>query len=113
MFESINNLGKWQGEIWNRRKNGEIYLQQLSIVPIYDEKDDICLYVGLFTDLTKSINYSQQVHNNAYYDMLTNLPNRILLHDRLAFMVNHAKRNKQNMAILLMDLNRFKLITIH
>jgi diguanylate cyclase (GGDEF)-like protein/PAS domain S-box-containing protein len=110
MFESINNLGKWQGEIWNRRKNGEIYLQQLSIVPIYDEKDDICLYVGLFTDLTKSINYSQQVHNNAYYDMLTNLPNRILLHDRLAFMVNHAKRNKQNMAILLMDLNRFKLI---
>lgn len=110
MFESINNLGKWQGEIWNRRKNGEIYLQQLSIVPIYDEKDDICLYVGLFTDLTKSINYSQQVHNNAYYDMLTNLPNRILLHDRLAFMVNHAKRKKQNMAILLMDLNRFKLI---
>lgn len=110
MFELIDNQGKWQGEIWNRRKNGEIYLQQLSIIPIYDEKDEICLYVGLFTDLTKSINNSQQIQNHAYYDMLTNLPNRILLHDRLTFMVNHAKRNKQNMAILLMDLNRFKLI---
>ncbi len=110
MYESIANQGKWQGEIWNRRKNGEIYLQWLSIIPIYDEKNKICLYVGLFTELTKPINNNQQIHNHAYYDTLTNLPNRILLNDRLSFMVNHAKRNKQNMAILLMDLNRFKLI---
>lgn len=110
MYDSINNQGKWQGEIWNRRKNGEIYLQWLSIVPIYDDKNEICLYVGLFTELTKSINNNEQIHNHAYYDMLTNLPNRILLNDRLSFMVNHAKRNKTNMAILLMDLNRFKLI---
>lgn len=109
MFETISHLGKWQGEIWNRRKNGEIYLQQLSIVPIYDQ-NGICLYVGLFTDITHYINNNVQIQNHAYYDMLTNLPNRILLHDRLTFMINHAKRNKQNMAILLMDLNRFKLI---
>lgn len=110
MFESIHKQGKWEGEIWNRRKNGEIYLQRLSIIPIYDEKDEICLYVGLFTDLTKHLNNNPQILSPAYYDMLTNLPNRILLHDRLTFMINHAKRNKQNMAILLMDLNRFKLI---
>jgi diguanylate cyclase (GGDEF)-like protein/PAS domain S-box-containing protein len=110
IYESINKQGKWQGEIWNRRRNGEIYLQWLTIIPIYDDKNEISLYVGLLTDLTKSINNSRQVQNHAYYDMLTNLPNRILLHDRLTFMVNHAKRNKQNMAILLMDLNRFKLI---
>ncbi len=110
IYESINTQGKWQGEIWNRRRNGEIYLQWLTIIPIYDDKDELSLYVGLLTDLTKNINNSRQVQNHAYYDMLTNLPNRILLHDRLTFMVNHAKRNKQNMAILLMDLNRFKLI---
>ncbi|HEX3020753.1 MAG TPA: EAL domain-containing protein [Chitinispirillaceae bacterium] len=109
MFEKLSHLGKWQGEIWNRRKNGEIYLQQLSIVSIYD-KDKICYYMGLFTDITHYINNNIQVQNHAYYDMLTNLPNRILLHDRLNFMISHAKRNKANMAILLLDLNRFKMI---
>lgn len=110
IFETINKNGKWKGEIWNRRKNGEIYLQLLSIVPIYDETDEIGLYFGLFTDLSQYINNTEQIQNHTYYDMLTNLPNRILLHDRLSFMINHAKRNNQNMAILLMDLNRFKLI---
>lgn len=109
MFDTINHLGKWQGEIWNRRKNGEIYLQRLSIFPIY-HNNEIFQYIGLLTDITNYITNNANIQNHAYYDTLTNLPNRILLHDRLSFMVNHAKRNKQNMAILLLDLNRFKLI---
>lgn len=109
MFETIRNSGKWQGEIWNRRKNGEIYLQHLSIFATYNN-NEITQYIGLFTDITHFINNNVDIQNYTYYDTLTNLPNRILLNDRLGFMLNHAKRNKQNMAILLLDLNRFKLI---
>lgn len=109
MFETIRNSGNWQGEIWNRRKNGEIYLQHLSIFATYNN-NEITQYIGLFTDITHFINNNVDIQNYTYYDTLTNLPNRILLNDRLGFMLNHAKRNKQNMAILLLDLNRFKLI---
>ena len=63
IFETINKNGKWKGEIWNRRKNGEIYLQLLSIVPIYDETDEIGLYFGLFTDLSQYINNTEQIQN--------------------------------------------------
>lgn len=109
IFETIRQHGKWQGEIWNRRKNGEIYLQHLTIFPVF-KNNEIHQYIGLFTDISHYINNNSNIQNYAYYDTLTNLPNRILLHDRLTFIINHAKRNKQNMAILLLDLNRFKLI---
>ena len=110
IFYTIEQEGKWQGEIWNRRRNGEIYPQWLTIIPITDTNKTISNYVGLFTDITRYINKNIQIRNHAYYDTLTGLPNRMLLHDRLSFMVNHAKRNQQFMAILLLDLNRFKVI---
>jgi diguanylate cyclase (GGDEF)-like protein/PAS domain S-box-containing protein len=110
IFDTLKNLGKWQGEIWNRRKNGEIYPQWLSIIAISDENKEICTYLGLFSDITRFSNKNINVRNHAYYDTLTGLPNRILLHDRLSFMLSHAKRNNQVMAILFLDLNRFRLI---
>ncbi len=110
MWSSLKNGGKWQGEIWNRRKNGEIYPEWLIIIPIKNRHGNILNYLGIFTDVTKYINKNIQIRNHAYYDSLTGLPNRMLLHDRLAFMVNHARRNSQLMALLLLDLNRFKFV---
>jgi diguanylate cyclase (GGDEF)-like protein/PAS domain S-box-containing protein len=108
--ETLAGEYKWQGEIWNRRKNGEIYPQQLLIIAIINNEGKITHYVGIFSDVTRYINKNLHIRNHAYYDTLTGLPNRILMHDRLAFMLNHAKRKKQFMSILLLDLNRFKII---
>lgn len=107
---SLAEQGKWQGEIWNRRKNGEIYLQFLTIIAVYDRDAVIQSYIGFYTSTVRLNDKGVQLKTFTYYDMLTGLPNRILLHDRLAFLISHAKRNKQLMAILLLDLNRFKLI---
>jgi diguanylate cyclase (GGDEF)-like protein/PAS domain S-box-containing protein len=113
-YTSINTAlvehGKWQGEIWNRRKNGEIYLQFLTIIAVYDQDAMIQSYIGFYSCTAHLNKKGGQLKTNTYYDMLTGLPNRILLHDRLAFLIGHAKRKKQLMAILLLDLNRFKLI---
>jgi PAS domain S-box-containing protein len=110
MWEKIHKDGIWQGEIWDRRKNGEIYPQWLTIAEIRNGPKKSVSYIGLFTDITRYISKNIQIRNHAYYDTLTGLPNRILLHDRLSFMISHAKRNHQIMAILLLDLNRFKFI---
>ncbi|MFP4013546.1 MAG: EAL domain-containing protein [Chitinispirillaceae bacterium] len=110
MWNSLKTAGSWQGEIWNRRKNGEIYPEWLVINAMRDDNSDITYYIGIFTDITKSILQKAESHKHAYYDSLTGLPNRILLQDRLTFMINHARRNNQLMALLLLDLNRFKLI---
>jgi len=111
MYATVTNKGKWQGEIWNRRKNGEIYPQWLTIIAIKNSRKQIKRYIGLFTDVTRAVNKDiNNIKNHAYYDILTGLPNRFLLHDRLSFVVHHAKRNNQYMALLLLDLNRFKLI---
>ncbi|NLG16038.1 MAG: EAL domain-containing protein [Fibrobacter sp.] len=107
MFLEIDQNGKWQGEIWNRRKNGEIYPQWLTIVPLGANRSG---FLGIFTDITRYINKDIKIKNPAYYDPLTSLPNRHLLHDRLSFMVSHAKRNKKLMSVLLLDINRFKVI---
>jgi len=110
IWSSLAELGKWQGELWNRRKNGEIYPEWLNVTSIRDKKGTTTNYIGIFTDITRYINKNIHVRNHAYYDTLTSLPNRTLLNDRLSFMVSHARRNKQLMAILLLDLNRFKFI---
>lgn len=109
LFLQLEQTGKWQGEIWNRRKNGEIYPQWLTIVALgsLSARNG---YLGIFTDITRYVNKDIQINNHAYYDPLTSLPNRHLLHDRLSFMVSHAKRNQTLMSVLLLDINRFKII---
>ncbi|MDG5814509.1 EAL domain-containing protein [Chitinispirillales bacterium ANBcel5] len=108
MWHSLNKHGVWQGEIWNRRKDGEIYPEWLSIKAVKDSENQVRQYVGIFSDISQNIR--NQNHGHAYYDPLTGLPNRLLLHDRLSFMLNHARRTKSLMALLLLDLNRFKII---
>lgn len=109
METSLTQEGKWQGEIWNRRKSGESYPQWLTVLSLTTE-DNAVRYIGIFTDITGYINNNNIIRNHAYYDSLTGLPNRMLLYDRLTFMTNLARRGNGIMGILLLDINRFKII---
>ncbi len=108
--DTIRDEGKWQGEIWNRRKNGEIYPQLLTIVPL-TKGGEVVRYIGIYTDICGFVHAnSDSMRNRAYYDSLTGLPNRMLLYDRLTFMLNLARRRNGILGVLHLDLNRFKTI---
>jgi diguanylate cyclase (GGDEF)-like protein/PAS domain S-box-containing protein len=110
MWESINNYGYWQGEIWNRRKNGDVYPKWLSIVALRDAKERLQNYISVFSDISERKAADERIHFMAHYDALTNLPNRVLLHDRLLQALMTAPRRKTKVAILFLDLDRFKNI---
>ncbi len=110
MWASIQHKGLWHGEIWNRRKNGELYPELLTITAIKDPHGQITNYLGVFTDITvKKISEDQLLHL-AYHDSLTGLPNRLLCMDRLKQAVAHAKRKEYLVAVLYVDLDGFKEI---
>ncbi len=102
--------GQWQGEIWNRRKNGEDYQQWLSITTVKDRKGQIQYYVSTFMDITEKKAAEEKIHRLAYYDELTGLANRALFYDRLKQALKHAKRSGDKLALLFIDLDRFKEI---
>jgi diguanylate cyclase (GGDEF)-like protein/PAS domain S-box-containing protein len=106
----LDKKGKWQGEIWKRKKNGENRPLLLSAMldAGRDKKPKRSLY--FFTDIASHIGASSTTRNHAYYDTLTSLPNRLLLVDRLRFMISRSKRNKSFLALVLLDLNRFHSI---
>ena len=110
MWQSLHETGHWQGEIWNRRKNGEVYLEWLSITAIMDNLGHTTHYVAIFSDITTIKANEERLHHLAYYDALTELPNRILFNDRLNQAMARADRSKQMVAVLLLDLDRFKII---
>ena len=110
MWESIQETGSWQGEIWNRKKSGETYLEWLSISTLRNSKNEITRHVAIFTDITKRKEVEQRIHFLAYYDTLTNLPNRVLFGDRLFQALASARRNGGKVALLFLDLDRFKSI---
>ncbi|MCP1343025.1 EAL domain-containing protein [Halomonas sp. FL8] len=110
MWETLQANGYWRGEIWNRRKSGELYLELLTITAIRDERGSISNYAGLFTDITHIRENEEQVKQLAYYDPLTRLPNRRLLEDRLSLAIRHAHRNEQFLAVLFLDLDHFKQV---
>jgi diguanylate cyclase (GGDEF)-like protein len=107
LWRSLKRRGSWKGEITTRRGNGEVCREWLSISPYKGGRDDATLYVCAFADAANQLSQSVSRH---YYDSLTKLPNRLLLQDRLEFMINHARRNKELMALLLIDVDRFKSI---
>lgn len=108
MWESLKTLGFWQGEVWNRRKNGEIYPQWLSIGTVRDERGEATHYVGVMTDLTQLRRSEQQLERLSHYDPLTDLPNRLLLQSRLEHAIEQARRHHDRAAVLFVDLDRFK-----
>ncbi|WP_114418366.1 EAL domain-containing protein [Marinospirillum perlucidum] len=110
MWQSLKKQGYWQGEIWNRRKNGEIYAEWLTITAIRGPDQQILQFAAIFSDITDRKHKEERIHSLAYYDELTGLANRRLLIDRLELSLGAAKRHKHKMGILFLDLDLFKRI---
>ena len=110
MWKTINLTGKWQGEVWDRRKNGEVYPKWLTISAIKGEDGATTHYVGLQFDITERKRAEKQLQLLAHNDPLTGLPNRALFHDRLEQGLGMARRHQQSMAVLFLDLDHFKEI---
>ncbi len=110
MWAQLQSLGHWQGEIWNRRKSGELYPELLTITAIHDRNGRLTNYAALFSDISQIKDSEEQIRSLAYYDPLTNLPNRRLLEDRLQVALAHAHRNHGRVAVMFVDLDRFKRI---
>jgi len=108
MWGELSSTGRWSGEIWNRRKNGESYPELLSISAIRDVEGEITHYVSVFHDITDMKLKEEQIHFQAYHDALTGLPNRELLSDRLTVAIAHAARQGSRVALLYLDLDNFK-----
>ncbi|HNM39081.1 MAG TPA: EAL domain-containing protein [Giesbergeria sp.] len=110
MWRHIQAHGLWQGEIWNRRKNGEVYPQWLTVSRIQDAEGQTTHYIGIFSDVSQRKADEQRIRWMAHFDLLTGLPNRALLADRFAHDVSMAQRASEPLAVLFMDLDHFKHI---
>lgn len=110
MWNSINLTDAWQGEIWNRRKNGETYPQWLTITAVKDPNGQVNHYVGSFSDITSRKAAEEEIKQLAFYDPLTKLPNRRLLMERLKHSIEIERRDHKRLALLMMDLDRFKAV---
>ena len=110
MWENITAKGSWQGEIWNRRKSGEVYPEWLTITAVKDGAGQITHYIGALTDITLRKSAEDEIRNLAFYDPLTRLPNRRLLFDRLHQALASSARNGRQGALLFLDLDHFKTL---
>ena len=110
MWQALGRDGVWRGELWNRRKNGEAYLQRLVINRIVADDTEPPRYVGVFQDLTEQRQKDDHIHRLAYYDPLTGLPNRSLILDRIAHAVGRSDRKSERLALVCIDLARFTLV---
>jgi len=110
MWDAINRSGSWQGEIWDRRKDGEVYPKWLSITAVKDSADRVTHYVATQSDITERKSAEAQIRNLAFYDPLTLLPNRRLLADRLQHALSTSARNGREGALLFIDLDHFKVL---
>jgi diguanylate cyclase (GGDEF)-like protein/PAS domain S-box-containing protein len=108
MWTTIQKSGYWQGEIWNRRKTGELYPEWLTITAVKDEAGAVSHYVGTMLDITDRKAAEDEVRHMAHYDVLTDLPNRTLLTDRLHQALAQARREKAKLALMFLDLDKFK-----
>jgi diguanylate cyclase (GGDEF)-like protein/PAS domain S-box-containing protein len=110
MRQALEATGRWQGEVWNKRKNGEVYVEWLSINTIYNEDGTPHRRVSLFSDITKKKETEELVWKQANFDALTGLPNRRMFLDRLDQEIKKSHRAGQRMALMLLDLDHFKEI---
>lgn len=108
MWTEIETTGYWQGEIWNRRKSGEVYPQLLSISAVKDQNQQLTHYVGVFSDISQLKDVAEKLDYLAHHDPLTGLPNRLLLFARLEHSLEAARRDHKSLALLMLDLDRFK-----
>ena len=110
MWRILNESHYWDGEIWNRRKNSEVYPEQLTISAVFDASGDLNHYVGVFSDITYKKAAEDEIKHLAFYDMLTRLPNRRLMLDRLAQALTSSARHKRHCALMMIDLDNFKTL---
>ncbi|HEY3326774.1 MAG TPA: EAL domain-containing protein [Novimethylophilus sp.] len=110
MWNSLLTTGHWRGEIWNRRKNGDIYPEWLSITAVRDDSGQVSHYIGMFSDISEIKRTEERIHQLANYDALTGLPNRDLFQERIGVAISSAQRNRSPLALLSLDLDRIKQI---
>ncbi len=110
MEKSLEQQGAWQGEIWNKRKNGDYYPEWLSIKNVYDDNDKITNRIAVFTDISQLKKTEEKIEQLSHHDPLTGLPNRLLFHSRLTHALDIAKRNQTQLAVIYIDLDHFKNI---
>lgn len=110
MWQSIKKTGRWQGEITDRRKNGENYVEWLSISTMKDERGESSHYIAVVSDISERKAAEERMVYIAQHDFLTGLPNRMMLHDRLTQAIAHAEREQRKVAVMFLDLDRFKAI---
>jgi diguanylate cyclase (GGDEF)-like protein/PAS domain S-box-containing protein len=110
MWDSIESQGRWSGEVWNRRKNGEVYPEHLTITAVKDDAGQVTHYVASLTDITLSKAASDEIKNLAFYDPLTRLPNRRLLLERLRQALAASTTHDRYGALILLDLDDFKIL---
>jgi diguanylate cyclase (GGDEF)-like protein/PAS domain S-box-containing protein len=108
MWKSLLETGRWEGELWNRGKDGEAFLAQMSIYTLKDARNRIVNRIAVFSDITQSKAEQETVAHQAQHDFLTNLPNRLLFRDRFKQQLARAKRHKKKFAVLYIDLDKFK-----
>lgn len=108
LWTSLTATGSWHGEIWNRRKLGGLYVEQISIHTVRNEDGQLTHHVAAFSDISERKAMEEHVQHLAHYDLLTDLPNRALIHDRLRQAIVKAKRGKRRMAVMFLDLDKFK-----
>ncbi|OIR17760.1 phytochrome-like protein cph2 [mine drainage metagenome] len=110
MWMTLKKNGHWSGEVWNRRKNGEVYAEMKTISAVHDAHGNVKNYVALCSDITLLKEHAQQLEHIAHYDALTSLPNRVLLADRLSQAMTQAQRRGCLLAVAFLDLDGFKAI---
>jgi diguanylate cyclase (GGDEF)-like protein/PAS domain S-box-containing protein len=110
MWDSLIGTGSWKGEIWNRRKNGETYPEWLTISAIKNDHGDTTHYISIFNDITEHMQREEHIKHLAYHDALTGLPNKFLFGDRLNLAITHAQYHKHMLAVMVLDVDRFKRI---
>jgi len=110
MWDAIDNSGHWQGEIWNRRKDGYVYPEWLAISRVLGDDGQPSHYVAIFSDITRHKEAEARIQRLAHFDALTGLPNRALLYDRARHAIGMAQRSNEQLAVLFVDLDHFKNI---
>lgn len=110
MWHALEAHGSWQGELWNRRKDGELYLEHITINVARNDDGSVRNYYAIFTDITQRRQAEARVQHLTHHDALTDLPNRTLLADRLDFLLRHSQRASEALALLVIDLDRFKYV---
>jgi len=110
MWSELLNTGNWSGEVWDRRKSGGIYPKAITITAVYDAQHQVTHYVAVFRDISRRKQSEQEIHQLAFYDPLTHLPNRRMLLEHLNQAMASSMRNEQQGALLVLDLDNFKTI---